>query len=104
MPAAAAGTAWILLGFGPARPSRVHLISRCGETGISEHGPAAGRETMSQDDRGKLRIYLANAAGVGKTYDMLCEGHLRAERGAEVVVELVEIEGRKHTAEGGTQL
>ena len=33
---------------------------------------------MSQNDRGKLRIYLGNAAGVGKTYDMLCEGHRRA--------------------------
>jgi len=39
---------------------------------------------MSQDDRGKLRIYLGNAAGVGKTYDMLCEGHRRAGRGAAV--------------------
>ena len=54
---------------------------------------------MSQDDRGKLRIYLGNAAGVGKTYDMLCEGHRRAERGADVVVGFVETHGRKHTAE-----
>jgi two-component system, OmpR family, sensor histidine kinase KdpD len=54
---------------------------------------------MSQDDRGKLRIYLGNAAGVGKTYDMLCEGHRRAERGADVVVGFVETHGRQHTAE-----
>jgi two-component system, OmpR family, sensor histidine kinase KdpD len=54
---------------------------------------------MSQDDRGKLRIYLGNAAGVGKTYDMLCEGHRRAERGADVVVGFVETHGRRHTAE-----
>jgi two-component system, OmpR family, sensor histidine kinase KdpD len=54
---------------------------------------------MSQGDRGKLRIYLGNAAGVGKTYDMLCEGHRRAERGADVVVGFVETHGRKHTAE-----
>jgi two-component system, OmpR family, sensor histidine kinase KdpD len=54
---------------------------------------------MSQDDQGKLRIYLGNAAGVGKTYDMLCEGHRRAERGADVVVGFVETHGRKHTAE-----
>src|SRR6476646_8012654 len=54
---------------------------------------------MGQDDRGKLRIYLGNAAGVGKTYDMLCEGHRRAERGADVVVGFVETHGRKHTAE-----
>ncbi|MFI5082712.1 MAG: DUF4118 domain-containing protein, partial [Streptosporangiales bacterium] len=46
-----------------------------------------------------LRIYLGNAAGVGKTYDMLCEGHRRAERGADVVVGFVETHGRQHTAE-----
>src|SRR5262245_28882554 len=91
--------AWILLGFAPGRPSRVHLVSHCGQTGISGHGPAGGRETMSQDDRGNLRIYLGNAAGVGKTYDMLCEGHRRAERGADVVVGFVETHGREHTAE-----
>ncbi len=34
----------------------------------------------------------------GKTYDMLCEGHRRAERGADVVVAFVETHGRKHTA------
>ncbi len=54
---------------------------------------------MSQEGRGQLRIYLGNAAGVGKTYDMLCEGHRRAERGADVVVGFVETHGRKHTAE-----
>jgi two-component system sensor histidine kinase KdpD len=54
---------------------------------------------MSQDGRGQLRIYLGNAAGVGKTYDMLCEGHRRAERGADVVVGFMETHGRKHTAE-----
>ena len=54
---------------------------------------------MSQEGRGQLRIYLGNAAGVGKTYDMLCEGHRRAERGADVVVGFVETHGRQHTAE-----
>jgi two-component system sensor histidine kinase KdpD len=54
---------------------------------------------MSQEGRGQLRIYLGNAAGVGKTYDMLCEGHRRAERGADVVVGFVETHGRMHTAE-----
>jgi two-component system sensor histidine kinase KdpD len=53
---------------------------------------------MSEQERGQLRIYLGAAAGVGKTYDMLCEGHRRAERGADVVVAFVETHGRKHTA------
>ena len=53
---------------------------------------------MSQQDRGQLRIYLGAAAGVGKTFAMLGEGHRRAERGADVVVAFVETHGRPHTA------
>jgi|CZLB01.1.fsa_nt_gi two-component system sensor histidine kinase KdpD len=53
---------------------------------------------MSQQERGQLRIYLGAAAGVGKTFAMLGEGHRRAERGADVVVAFVETHGRPHTA------
>ena len=49
--------------------------------------------------RGKLRVYLGAAPGVGKTYAMLGEGHRRAERGTDVVVGFVETHGRTHTAE-----
>ncbi|MCW2785177.1 MAG: sensor histidine kinase KdpD [Marmoricola sp.] len=49
--------------------------------------------------RGKLRVYLGAAPGVGKTYAMLGEGHRRAERGTDVVVGFVETHGRVHTAE-----
>ena len=48
--------------------------------------------------RGRLRVYLGAAPGVGKTYAMLDEGHRRAERGTDVVVGLVETHGRAHTA------
>jgi len=48
--------------------------------------------------RGRLRIYLGAAPGVGKTVAMLEEGHRRAERGTEVVVGLCETHGRPHTA------
>jgi two-component system, OmpR family, sensor histidine kinase KdpD len=54
---------------------------------------------MGKSEPGKLRIYLGSAAGVGKTYAMLCEGHRRAERGTDVVVGFVETHGRPHTAE-----
>src|SRR6201987_2925147 len=47
--------------------------------------------------RGHLRIYLGSAAGVGKTYAMLNEGHRRAERGANVVVGFAEPHARPHT-------
>jgi two-component system, OmpR family, sensor histidine kinase KdpD len=45
-----------------------------------------------------LRVYLGAAAGVGKTYAMLCEGHRRAERGADVVVAFAETHGRPQTS------
>ncbi|MEU9999285.1 sensor histidine kinase KdpD [Streptomyces sp. NPDC050848] len=47
--------------------------------------------------RGKLRIYLGAAPGVGKTYAMLSEGHRRVERGTDCVVGLVEHHSRPRT-------
>jgi two-component system, OmpR family, sensor histidine kinase KdpD len=57
-------------------------------------GYSEGRVTP----RGQLRIYLGAAAGVGKTYALLSEGHRRAERGADVVVGFAETHGRPQTA------
>ncbi|WP_369226931.1 ATP-binding protein [Streptomyces sp. R39] len=47
--------------------------------------------------RGKLRIYLGAAPGVGKTYAMLSEGHRRIERGTDCVVAFVEHHRRPRT-------
>ncbi|WP_405486606.1 ATP-binding protein [Streptomyces sp. NBC_00096] len=47
--------------------------------------------------RGKFRIYLGSAPGVGKTYAMLSEGHRRVERGTDVVVAFVEHHNRPRT-------
>ena len=47
--------------------------------------------------RGRLKVYLGAAPGVGKTYAMLNEGHRRHERGTDVVVALVETHGRAKT-------
>ena len=44
-------------------------------------------------ERGRLRVYLGAAPGVGKTYAMLDEGHRRLERGTDVVVGYVEDHG-----------
>src|SRR5215472_14895143 len=57
----------------------------------------AGQREGRTTPRGQLRIYLGAAAGVGKTYDMLSEGHRRSERGADVVVAFAEPHGRPHT-------
>ncbi|SDT74107.1 two-component system, OmpR family, sensor histidine kinase KdpD [Streptomyces sp. TLI_053] len=47
--------------------------------------------------RGRLRVYLGSAPGVGKTYRMLDEARRRQDRGADVVVGWIECHGRRHT-------
>jgi two-component system sensor histidine kinase KdpD len=47
--------------------------------------------------RGRLRIYLGAAPGVGKTYAMLHEGKRRKQRGTDVVVGFAETYGRPLT-------
>ncbi len=49
--------------------------------------------------RGRLRVYLGAAPGVGKTLAMLDEGHRRAGRGTDVVVGFAETHNRPRTAE-----
>jgi two-component system sensor histidine kinase KdpD len=53
---------------------------------------------IRQQQRGRLKIYLGFAAGVGKTYEMLQEGHRLKRRGVDVVIGIVETHGRADTA------
>jgi two-component system sensor histidine kinase KdpD len=48
-------------------------------------------------DRARLRIYIGAAPGVGKTYEMLREGHALRARGLDVLVGYVETYGRRDT-------
>jgi two-component system sensor histidine kinase KdpD len=48
---------------------------------------------------GHFRLYLGAAAGVGKTYAMLNEGHRRKQRGTDVVIGFVECHRRPLTEE-----
>ncbi len=64
----------------------------CCSTWPSTAAADAGR--LGRGTRGRLRVYLGAAPGVGKTYAMLGEGHRRAERGTDVVVGFVETHGR----------
>ncbi|WP_338673395.1 sensor histidine kinase KdpD [Streptomyces sp. SCSIO 30461] len=47
--------------------------------------------------RGRLRIYVGAAPGVGKTYAMLSEAHRRVERGTDCVIGFVEHHDRPRT-------
>jgi two-component system sensor histidine kinase KdpD len=47
--------------------------------------------------RGRFKIYLGYGAGVGKTYQMLVEGHRLKADGIDVAIGLVETHGRSDT-------
>ncbi|MEH2167630.1 MAG: universal stress protein [Nostoc sp.] len=49
--------------------------------------------------RGKHKIFIGMAPGVGKTYRMLEEGHAFKQEGIDIVVGLLETHARKETAE-----
>jgi two-component system sensor histidine kinase KdpD len=49
--------------------------------------------------RGRLKVYLGFAAGVGKTYQMLQDAHELKKRGVDVVIGYLEPHGRKDTIE-----
>ncbi|PRZ33900.1 two-component system sensor histidine kinase KdpD [Antricoccus suffuscus] len=54
--------------------------------------------------RGRLRVYLGAAPGVGKTFAMLGEGHRRLGRGQDVVIGYLEDHDRPRTREAASGL
>jgi two-component system sensor histidine kinase KdpD len=54
--------------------------------------------------RGRFKVFLGYAPGVGKTFSMLSEGIRRRQRGEDVVIGFVETHGRKGTAEQAAKL
>src|SRR5574337_238543 len=68
-----------------------------------EHRPdpdallARVKEEEARQARGKLKIFLGAAAGVGKTYAMLEAAHARRAEGVDVVIGWVDTHGRAET-------
>src|ERR1700727_269712 len=69
-------------------------------------GEGVSRTASTEDDptdvveaAGHFRLYLGAAAGVGKTFAMLSEGHRRQKRGTDVVIGFVEPHRRPSTEE-----
>ena len=54
-------------------------------------------ELVERGKRGRLKLYVGFAAGVGKTWRMLEEAHALRQRGVDVVGALVETHGRAET-------
>lgn len=55
------------------------------------------KEEESRKNKGKLKIFLGMAAGVGKTYSMLEEAHALKDEEIDVVVGIVDTHGRADT-------
>src|SRR5260221_10082643 len=59
--------------------------------------PDALLETAGREHRGRLKIFLGAAPGVGKTYEMLQAARARRAEGVDVVIGVLETHGRKET-------
>ena len=66
-------------------------------TDALQHKPELFLDLIRRQQRGRLKIYLGFAAGVGKTFDMLQEGNRLRRQGVDVVIGFVETHGRAET-------
>ena len=70
-----------------------------GSDAVIEEGtaPMATEAASRQGRKGRYKIFLGMAAGVGKTYRMLQEGRSEAEAGRDVVIGYLEPHDRPET-------
>ena len=59
--------------------------------------PEALLEQAARESRGRLKVFLGAAPGVGKTYEMLSVAQAKRREGVDVVIGIVETHGRKDT-------
>src|ERR1700693_3206692 len=72
---------------------------------VTDSEPAPSRAAPPQEARrGRYKIFLGMAAGVGKTYRMLQEGQAEAEAGRDVVIGYLEPHDRPDTVAQATGL
>ena len=65
--------------------------------GDNRPSPDALLEQAERETRGRLKIFLGAAPGVGKTYEMLMSGRARKADGIDVIIGVVETHGRAET-------
>jgi len=59
--------------------------------------PEALLEAVAREGRGKLKIFLGAAPGVGKTFEMLEAAQAKRREGVDVAIGVVETHGRRET-------
>jgi two-component system sensor histidine kinase KdpD len=67
-------------------------------TDTSRPGPEQFLAMLRERQRGRLKVYLGFAPGVGKTFEMLQEGHRLRRQGVDLVIGVVETHDRADTA------
>ena len=67
-------------------------------TGERRPSPKALLELAAKETRGKLKVFLGAAPGVGKTYAMLAMARAQKAEGVDVAVGVIETHGRAETA------
>ncbi len=75
------------------------MVTPMENRGLREDRPSADAllQTAQQESRGRFKIFVGAAPGVGKTYEMLTAARARLQEGVDVVVGVVETHGRKET-------
>ncbi len=63
----------------------------------SRPSPDALLQQAVRESRGRLKVFLGAAPGVGKTYEMLATAQAKRQDGLDLVVGVVETHGRKET-------
>lgn len=64
---------------------------------MSQKSPDQFLKELERANKGRLKVYIGAAPGVGKTYQMLRDAHEMKESGIDVVIGFVETYGRKGT-------
>jgi len=64
---------------------------------VRRSSPDVFLRLLEKSRRGKLKIYIGHAAGVGKTYQMLEDAHALKDKGVDVVIGVIETHGRAET-------
>ncbi|MDF2880952.1 MAG: kdpD1 [Clostridiaceae bacterium] len=64
---------------------------------MTSKSPDQFLKEIERASKGRLKVYIGAAPGVGKTYQMLRDAHEMKENGIDIVIGLVETYGRKGT-------
>ncbi|MBC8133403.1 MAG: universal stress protein [Deltaproteobacteria bacterium] len=78
-------------------PTPPTILSTSIAVAAAKRRPEDFLELVERGKRGRLKLYIGFAAGVGKTYRMLEEAHALRRRGVDIVIGFVETHGRAET-------